>query len=65
MANKVTLSVPAMPVQNNDVTFEVQIDGVGAGKLKISKGGVDWYKKGAQNPTRKLTWKRFRTLMEE
>jgi hypothetical protein len=64
MAMKVILSVPPIPVTTTDVEFEIWQGTKKLGRVKISKGGIDWYKPGAQRLTRRLTWAEFATTME-
>ncbi len=64
MATKIDLTVPAVPVQNADVQFQVRRNGGLLGTLKISKGGLDWYRKNARKRTGTCTWEEFRVWME-
>jgi hypothetical protein len=52
-----------IPVQNVDAVFEVREDGELLGKLKISKGTIDWMPAHAKI-TRKRRWRTFAAWME-
>lgn len=65
MPTKIDLMVPAIPVQNADnVQFQVRRDGDLLGTLKISKGGLDWYRKNARKRTGTCGWEEFQAWME-
>lgn len=64
-AHLVQMKIPTTKVvQHADVVFEVFDDTGKLGELRVSQGGVDWYRRNAQIPT-KLTWERFDTLMND
>jgi hypothetical protein len=50
-------------VGNVDVEIPVKADGKTLGRLRISKGGVDWKPARKQRPYR-MTWERFAAVME-
>jgi len=50
-------------VGNVDVVFEVRDGSALLGRMQISKGGIDWYPKGAQSP-RRATWSQFNAWMK-
>jgi hypothetical protein len=54
-----------IPIQNTNVVFPVDIDGTKFGRLRISKGGVDWMDKGSQKKHHHLTWKRIAELIKQ
>jgi hypothetical protein len=54
-----------IPIQNTNVVFPVDIDGTRFGRLRISKGGVDWMDKGSQKKHQHLTWKRIAELIKQ
>jgi hypothetical protein len=61
---KITLTVPPINVVNIDHVFEVREGGALVGRLKISKGGLDWYRANAQRWTGRATWGQLRDWME-
>lgn len=63
-AKRITLSVPPINVVNVDHVFEVREEGVLKGRLKVSRGGLDWYKTNAQRRTGRATWKQLQDWME-
>lgn len=64
MAHSISVALPAQTVKNKDVEFEVRKDGEILGRVKISKGGIDWYAKNAKQRTGRATWTQFKTYME-
>ncbi len=42
MAHKVTFTVPARPVGNKDIDFDVKKDQAMLGTLKVSQAGIVW-----------------------
>lgn len=50
-------------VGNVDVVFEVRDGADLLGRMKISKGGIDWQPRGAQSP-RKSSWAQFDAWMK-
>lgn len=62
-ANKVTIDLPSRPLANSDAKFEINTGGEKLGRLRISKGGVDWYPKNKKTPV-KFTWKQFAARMD-
>jgi hypothetical protein len=51
-------------VKNVDVEIPVKADGKALGRLRISRGGVDWTPGRHQRP-RTMTWEKFAAIMEE
>jgi len=51
-------------VGNVDVEIPVKADGRALGRLRISKGGVDWTPARKQKPYR-MTWEQFARVMSE
>lgn len=49
-------------VGNVDVVFNVRRGQALLGRLKLSKGGLDWYPRGARTP-RKASWQQFHAWM--
>ena len=64
MATKITLNVPPINVVNADSVLEVRKEGVLLGRLKISRGGLDWYKANAKVRTGRATWTQLKDWME-
>lgn len=63
-AKKISMKVEhPIAVGNVDVVFEVRDGADLLGRMKISKGGIDWYPKNAQSP-RKSTWVQFDAWMK-
>jgi hypothetical protein len=61
----VTVRHPKREVGNTDVVFEVFTDDGGKlGELRISRGGVVWWPKGAKTKKIDLTWEQFRDRVE-
>ncbi|MEA3019504.1 MAG: hypothetical protein QOI47_1028 [Actinomycetota bacterium] len=60
----IELAVPAAVVKNKDVEIAVRSDDVLLGRLKLSRGSVDWYPANTVKG-RRLSWERFDALMEE
>lgn len=54
----------AIPVANKDIEVPVKVDGKPLGRLKISRGGVDWMPSPNQRKSFALTWQTLATLME-
>jgi hypothetical protein len=50
-------------VKNVDVEIPVRADGKVLGRLRISRGGVDWTP-GRRQKARTMTWERFASVME-
>jgi hypothetical protein len=51
-------------VGNVDVEIPVKADGKALGRLRISKGGVDWTPARKQKPYR-MSWEQFSKLMQD
>ena len=50
-------------VGNVDVELPVRVDGKPLGRVRISRGGVDWIPTGMAKSGYALTWTRFAELM--
>ena len=63
--HEISLKVPhGITIVNTDIEVQVRADGDLLGRLRISKGTIDWipaHKKGAH----RLRWRRFAELIEE
>jgi hypothetical protein len=55
--------VPQRPLGKVDIEFIITKDGAQLGKIKISKGGIDYYPKNAKKPISK-TWTQLDTLFQ-
>ena len=64
MAKKITLTLPPINVVNTDHVFEIREGDVLQGRLKISKGGLDWYKKNARKASGRASWAQLKEWME-
>lgn len=53
-----------IPVGNRDVQIPVKIDGKPHGRLKVSRGGVDWQPSPNSKSSFSLTWGHLAELME-
>jgi hypothetical protein len=63
-AKKISMKVEhPIEVGNVDVVFEVRDGGALLGRMKISKGGIDWFPNNARKP-RTITWSNFSVYME-
>jgi hypothetical protein len=54
-----------VPIGNVDVEFPIRIDGKAFGRLKISRGGVDWLPTRSQKSGFELNWGEFGDLMKK
>jgi hypothetical protein len=63
----VTIRQPKREVGNSDVVFEIFADDgskAKLGELRISRGGVLWWPKGAKTRKIELNWEQFRDRIE-
>lgn len=63
--HEVTLDIATKFVLHKDVKFEIKSDSKKLGTLLISKGNIEWLPSGAFVNKKRLTWKGFKTLMED
>ena len=54
----------AVPVGNRDIEIPVKVDGTPLGRLKISRGGVDWLPSPNSKTSFALSWSQLAELME-
>lgn len=54
----VKLKAPTLDVSTVDVVFRVKRDGKAFGRLKISKGGVEWMQRNDKEKAFHLSWER-------
>jgi hypothetical protein len=52
-------------IQNKNVVFPVDADGKAFGRLRVSKGGIDWMGPGSSKKHHHLTWERAAELIKE
>jgi len=65
MAHKVKLTIAhELDIQNVDVEFNVSVDGQAFGRLRISKGSVDWVPRNMQKSGYRMTWQEFSASMK-
>lgn len=64
MAHTVNISIPKREIENSDVTFQVDKDDKPLGKLRVSKGGVDWIAAPGRTPVKK-TWTQLAAMFAE
>jgi len=62
--HKVTFSLPERQLANEDVIFHVYEDNSKFGRLRISKGAIEWLPRGHKRPY-KMGWKRFEKVIKE
>lgn len=58
MAHSVEFRTPELDVPRVDVLFRVKRDGRALGKLRISKGGVEWMQRGKSKRAYHMSWGR-------
>lgn len=63
-AHEIEMQVPAQSVKNADATITVWADGITHGKLKISRGSVDWVPGRATRRRYSMTWEKFDEVMK-
>lgn len=66
MAVKLQISqMPSVEVVRKDMIIDVEIDGDKLGEFRLSRGSIDYYKKGAKKVHHRVTWKRLAELLQE
>ena len=58
------MSLPAQTINNTDVEFTVWSGGKKLGRLKISRGTIDWMPAHNSRTHYKMSWERFDDLMQ-
>jgi len=53
-----------IPIGNVDVELPVKADGAPLGRLKISRGGIDWLRSPRSRTRYTLTWTELAEVME-
>jgi hypothetical protein len=64
-AHDIEMTVPAQSIKNADATITIRADGEILGRLKVSKGSIDWIPGKAIKWRYRLSWERFHELMCE
>jgi hypothetical protein len=59
----ITMKTPPIELGRQDVEFDVTIDGVKRGTLRVSEGGVEW-RKGRGRLWTATTWSQLATFLE-
>jgi len=62
--HEITMSIPSHDVVNKDVTITVKSNDVRLGKIKVSKGSIDWWPKRNTTNFYTMSWERFQEVME-
>lgn len=62
--HSVSLQAPTLSVGKNDVIFSVKGNKQKLGKLKISRGGVEWMPKGNSTFSFHLDWEKLAQIFE-
>lgn len=57
--HSVKFKTPALDVPKVDVLFRVKQDGHAFGRLRISKGGVEWMQRSDSKKAFHMSWERF------
>lgn len=65
-AHDIDVTIPAQTVKNKDMDMEVVVraDGHVFGRVRISKGSIDWVPANSDHP-RRMSWERFAEVMDE
>ena len=63
--HEITLKIPhAITVANTDIEVEVREDGEVLGRVRISRGSIDWMPRMGRR-AKTMRWRKFAALMEE
>lgn len=68
MAHHIKFKMPAMQVENSDITIEVSSKDPGSqprkmGSLKVSKGNIEWIPRDHSTTRYQLSWTNFADMM--
>jgi hypothetical protein len=63
-AHEINVTFPAQTIKNKDMEVVITSDGRRFGRVRISKGSIDWVPANS-DLTRRLSWERFAQLMDE
>ena len=61
----VEIKTPALEVGEKDIVFNVRRDGQVLGRLKISKGGVEWMQRSDSKKAFHMWWHQFDRFFSE
>jgi hypothetical protein len=62
-AHDIDVTIPAQTVLNKDMEISVRSDGRLFGRVRVSRGSIDWLP--ANSPiSRRMSWERFAEIME-
>jgi hypothetical protein len=62
--HNVKVNLPWRELGKSDVQFEIFQGKKKLGRIKISKGGIDWYPKNKKYP-KKMGWAKFDRIMND
>lgn len=62
-AHDIEMQVPAQMIKNADATITIRADGEILGRLKVSRGSVDWIPGRAVRYGYRMRWEAFDALM--
>jgi hypothetical protein len=60
----IDIAVPAQTIRNTDAKITIRSDGAILGRLKVSKGSVDWWPGKNSKTYYRMTWEKFDELMQ-
>jgi hypothetical protein len=63
--HEIEMAVPAQSVKNKDVEVSVRSNGAPLGRVKVSKGTIDWLPSPNSKTHYRLTWEQFDVVMRE
>ena len=62
--HEINLELPSVEIGNVDAVFEIKREGAAFGRLKISRGGIEWTPRWKQDKgTVEYSWKQFHERM--
>lgn len=53
-----------IPISNVDIELPIKMDGKPLGRIKISKGGIDWLRSPHSRTRYTVTWSELAEMME-
>lgn len=63
-AHDIDVTLPAATVKNKDLEVTIRADGRIFGRVRISRGSIDWVPANSDLP-RRMSWERFAEVMDE
>ena len=60
----VTCVIPKREIKNANTEFKIRKNSEIVGTLKVSKGGVEWFRKSARR-SHQVKWEKFAEIMED